>query len=117
MDETRVVRLELTTRRHDPKGARAEARSRDGVETAEQLIRLLSRRNMELLELIRTAEPRSVAELARLSGRPKASLMITLRRMQRLGLITFQERESRRKKPVVACDRLRLDVVIGPGKA
>ncbi|MBU1211860.1 MAG: hypothetical protein KJ587_11375 [Alphaproteobacteria bacterium] len=74
--------------------------------------RLLSKRNVELLKLIKEAKPQSVAELARLSGRPKASLMLTLRRFNTYGIVEFVETDGRRKVPRVACDRVRLDIPI-----
>lgn len=74
--------------------------------------RLLSKRNVELLRLIKEAKPQSVAELARLSGRPKASLMLTLKRFKTYGIIEFDESDGRRKTPRVACDRLRLEIPI-----
>ena len=73
----------------------------------------LSRRNVELLKLIKEASPQSVAELARLSGRPKASLMLTLRRFKkRIGIVDFDEVDGRRKVPRLACERLRLEIPI-----
>lgn len=74
--------------------------------------RLLSKRNVELLKLIKEAKPQSVAELARLSGRPKASLMLTLKRFKTYGIVEFDEVDGRRKVPRVACDRLRLEIPI-----
>ena len=82
------------------------------VSTLDAFSRLLSRRNVELLKLIKEAQPQSVAELARLSGRPKASLMLTLRRLNNFGIIEFDETDGRRKVPRVACDRLRLEIPI-----
>ncbi|MDX2288330.1 MAG: helix-turn-helix domain-containing protein [Hyphomicrobiaceae bacterium] len=78
------------------------------------LSRLLSQRNLELLRLIKRAEPQSVAELARLSGRPKASLMLTLRRLAHFGIVTFDVADERRKVPRVSCDKLLLEVAIDP---
>ena len=75
--------------------------------------RLLSKRNIELLKLIKEAAPQSVAELARLSGRPKASLMLTLRRFKNFGIVEFDEVDGRRKVPRLTCDRLRLEIPIG----
>ncbi len=74
--------------------------------------RLLSKRNVELLKLIKEASPQSVAELARLSGRPKASLMLTLRRFKTFGIVEFDEVDGRRKVPRLACDRVRLEIPI-----
>ncbi len=76
------------------------------------LARLLSARNVGLLKLIKKARPRSVAELSRLSGRPKASLTATLHRLEEFGIVTFEEIDGRRRAPVVVCDILRLEVAI-----
>lgn len=83
-----------------------------GVDSLDAFARLLSKRNVELLRLIKAAKPESVAELARLSGRPKASLMLTLRRFSSYGILEFRENGNRRKVPVVLCDRVRLDIAI-----
>ncbi len=82
----------------------------DEISALDAFSRLLSKRNVELLKLIRDEEPQSVAELARLSGRPKASLMLTLRRLNQFGIIEFEDADGRRKVPRVACDRLRLEI-------
>lgn len=74
--------------------------------------RLLSKRNVELLKLIKETSPQSVAELARLSGRPKASLMLTLRRFKTFGIVEFDEVDGRRKVPRLACDRVCLEIPI-----
>lgn len=76
------------------------------------LSRLLSVRNINLLKLIKEKSPQSVAELARLSGRPKASLTLTLRRLEQFGIVSFKGVNGRRKMPVVSCDRLMLEVSI-----
>lgn len=80
----------------------------------EQLMRLLSARNVGLLRLIRSARPQSVAELARLSGRPKVSLMQTLQRLEHFGIVAFQPTGGLRKIPVVVCDRIELDLPLAP---
>ena len=103
------------------KGARSKAANGDNKQLSVQcdgmsldgFSRLLSRRNIELLKLIKQAGPQSVAELARLSGRPKASLMLTLRRFKNFGIVEFDEVDGRRKVPRLACDRLRLEIPIG----
>lgn len=85
------------------------------VGSLQQLMRLLSESNVALLHTVRDSRPTSVAELARLTGRPKASLTQTLRRLERFGLITFRHSHGRRKMPEIACDKVTLDVVIGAG--
>lgn len=82
------------------------------VGSLQKLMRLLSEPNVKLLNMIKTMRPKSVAELARLSGRPKASLTQTLRRLERFGLIAFRSSNGRRKAPEVVCDKVTLDVAI-----
>lgn len=82
--------------------------------TMDALTRLLSERNIALLQMIRDRRPRSVAELARMSGRPKASLTLTLRRLEKFGMVAFKDVEGRRKVPTVVCDRLLLELEIRP---
>lgn len=80
----------------------------------EKLMRLLSDRNLKLLKMIRTAEPKTLAELSRISGRPKASLTRTLARLSDLGIVVLVKSKGRGKIPKVACDRVRLDVSLLP---
>ena len=86
----------------------------NGAASLDTLSRLLSERNIALLKMIKDAKPESVAELARMSGRPKASLSLTLRRFQRFGVIEFKDVGGKRKVPVVVCDRLMLDLELDP---
>ena len=79
-----------------------------------QLMRLMSQRNVELLRLIRVRKPQSVSELARISGRPKASLTRTLQRLAGHGIIVMRKSAGRGKAPTVACDRLRLELALTP---
>lgn len=84
----------------------------NGSVSLDTLARLLSERNIGLLKQIKDSAPRSVAELARISGRPKASLTLTLRRFEKFGIIEFREVDGKRKVPVVVCDRLMLGLDI-----
>lgn len=92
---------------------RAKAAGAGNISKLNSFSRLLSGRNVELLKLIKDAQPQSIAELARLSGRPKASLMMTLRRFHAFGIVNFVETGGPRKIPVLACDRLRIDIRFG----
>lgn len=76
----------------------------------EKLMRLLTERNLALLKMIREEKPTSLAQLASMSGRPKASLSRTIQRMMALGIVKLVASGGRGKSPVVVCDRLRLDV-------
>ncbi|MEO1205912.1 MAG: hypothetical protein AAFV45_06230 [Pseudomonadota bacterium] len=95
------------------RGGRAvKTRDETSATTLDAISRLLSERNLSLLKLIKDRKPRSVAELARLSGRPKASLTLTLRRLQKFGIVAFRDVDGRRKVPSVVCDQLMLEVSI-----
>lgn len=107
-ENERSVRL----RRGDTFPADAMGSEPDTATSLDALSRLLSERNVQLLKLIKSAKPRSVAELARKSGRPKASLTLTLRRLEKFGIIAFKDMEGRRRVPSVVCDRLMLDLNI-----
>lgn len=117
MDQTKVLRLSIAAAPAgmDSSGSngKADLYANGSANHPEKLLRLLSRRNMELLRLIRNAKPRSVAELARLSGRPKASLMITLRRLQKAGIVAIRDIDGRRKVPEVVAEKFTVDVVLG----
>ena len=106
---TSASRLNDTTSRSIALNNGARSRPKASLDT---LARLLSVRNVGLLKLIKKARPRSVAELSRLSGRPKASLTATLHRLEEFGIVTFKEIDGRRRAPIVVCDILRLEVAI-----
>lgn len=86
----------------------------------ESLAKVLSERNMLLLEIIRRGQPRSLTELARLSGRAVSNLSRTLHGMERFGLVELRE-EDHRKIPVVRYDRVAFEVPLhgdeGPAEA
>lgn len=77
----------------------------------ESLAKVLSERNMLLLETIRRGQPRSLTELAKLSGRAVSNLSRTLHSMERLGLVEFRA-EEHRKVPVVRYERVKLDMAL-----
>ncbi|MGH1417783.1 MAG: MarR family transcriptional regulator [Hyphomicrobiaceae bacterium] len=123
MEKQSVLRVDAASADDSHNGLEAEEEDRDSVQfgnkaipvdSLDKLTRLLSGRNLWLLNLIRKNQPQSVAELARLSGRPKASLTLTLRRLESFGIIAFRESGNRRKVPYVICDRLMLEVSLEP---
>jgi predicted transcriptional regulator len=78
--------------------------------------RVLSDRNRALLDLIASAEPRSLAELAALSGRATSNLSRTLRTMERYGLVRLDKGAGGKLVPKVPYTEITLDVPIGaPG--
>lgn len=78
-------------------------------ESVEALMRLLTPENRRLLALIRDRSPRSIAELAQLSGRAAPNLARTLAKLEAAGLIRMQQVE-RRKVPTTTVRMLRIDI-------
>lgn len=114
MDDGKTLHFELDGASATPKnGAQVPAPERKRPKP-EKLMRLLSDRNLKLLKMIRTDKPKTLAELSRLSGRPKASLTRTLARLSDLGIVVLVKSKGRGKIPHVACDRVRLDVSLLP---
>lgn len=116
MDEAKTLHFEIA-HASLPKGPNGKAPMTEPVgatvrraQKPERLMRLLSERNLKLLRLIRTAKPRTLAELSRLSGRPKASLTRTLARLNDLGIVELEKSRGRGKIPKVACDKVLLEV-------
>jgi glycosyltransferase XagB len=62
-------------------------------------------------DTIRRGQPRSLTELAKLSGRAVSNLSRTLHSMERLGLVEFRA-EEHRKVPVVCYERVKLDMAL-----
>ena len=64
--------------------------------SAESLVKVLSDKNRMLLGTIREAEPKSLAELAELTGRKTSNLPRTLRTMERYGIVKLERQEHGR---------------------
>jgi len=64
--------------------------------SAESLVKVLSDKNRMLLGTIREAEPKSLAELAELTGRKTSNLSRTLRTMERYGIVKLERQERGR---------------------
>ena len=63
------------------------------------LAQVLSDENRALLDVIRTAQPGSISELAGLTGRKQGNLSRTLKTMSRYGLVKM-EKSERALRPV-----------------
>ncbi len=83
------------------RGERHAPRDAGGISysSIEALGRLLTRDNRALLATIRDRNPRSVAELSRISGRAESNLARTLRKLEVAGLVKFTRR-GRNRVPV-----------------
>src|SRR5258708_36640303 len=69
--------------------------------SAESLVKVLSDKNRMLLGTIRDAEPKSLAELAELTGRKTSNLSRTLKTMGRNGIVKL---EPQRRGRVIGSD-------------
>lgn len=74
------------------------------------LMRLLTPENRRLMATIRDKKPKSIAELAKLSGRAPSNLTRTLNKLEDAGLVKMQaDKNTRVPIPVVKVLRVRID--------
>ena len=78
--------------------------------STESFAKLLSAGNRELLRVIAEQRPRSLDELARITGKAKSNLSRTLRAMEAYGLVRLERGERGRITPRVVHDRVELDL-------
>ena len=74
------------------------------VSSLESLAKVLTDKNMLLLEMIRNSQPQSLGELAKLSDRKVPNLSRTLHLMERLGIVALLEKPNGRKVPTAIYD-------------
>ena len=79
-------------------------------ESVEALMRLLTPENRQLLALIRDRKPRSVAELAEMSGRAASNLTRTLAKLEAVGFVRMRDGAERRKVPTAVVHTLRIEI-------
>jgi predicted transcriptional regulator len=88
------------------------------VSSLESLAKVLTDRNMLLLEMIRNSQPQSLGELARLSHRKVPNLSRTLHTMQRLGIVELLKQPNGRKVPTVTYNtKIEFVLHYAPGSA
>lgn len=122
MSNQRILRIGIAPRDYVKKRtidiakgrALAPGEPRHWVSSFESLAKVLSDRNMILLEMIRTSKPQSLTELAALSGRAKSNLSRTLHSMESLGVIELRTNSEGKKIPVVLCDAVDLTYPLKP---
>lgn len=78
-------------------------------ESVDALMRLLTPENRQLLALIRDRKPRSIAELAALSGRAAPNLTRTLAKLEAVGFVRMVE-EARRRVPTAVVHKLLVEI-------
>lgn len=118
MSDVRVLHIGIASRDAIKKRTIAIARGelrpapdepRVWFSSLESFAKVLSQKNMLLLETIRRGQPRSLAELSRLSGRAVSNLSRTLHHMERFGLVELRK-EDGKKVPIVRYERVKLDL-------
>jgi predicted transcriptional regulator len=78
-------------------------------ESVEALMRLLTPENRQLLALIRDRKPKSIAELAQLSGRAAPNLARTLAKLEAVGFVRMEE-DARRRVPTAIVHKLLVEI-------
>jgi predicted transcriptional regulator len=71
------------------------------------LSQVLSDENRALLDVIRTARPASISELADITGRKQGNLSRTLKTMSRYGLVKMEKNE-RSVRPIAQAERYQI---------
>lgn len=93
-----IARGEIKPKPSDPKIWFTSMRS---------LSQVLSDENRALLDVIRTARPASISELADITGRKQGNLSRTLKTMSRYGLVRM-ERNDRSVRPIAHAERYQI---------
>jgi predicted transcriptional regulator len=81
------------------------------LQREEDLQRLLSAKNVQLLQTIAREEPQSIREAARLVDRDVRQVHDNLSELETLGLVEF-EQVGRSKKPTVWYDDIRIELAV-----
>jgi predicted transcriptional regulator len=81
------------------------------VSSLDALLRVLTEKNMLLLEIIRNSQPQSLTELAQKADRALPNVTRTLRSLERLGIVAIEVKEDGKKVPIVLWqgDKVELD--------
>ncbi|MDL0129130.1 transcriptional regulator [Halobacterium salinarum] len=80
-------------------------------ESYAELSRLLSPKNLELLETISEHDPESISEAAKLVDRDYKQVHQNLSELEDIGVITFEHSDaSQAKQPKLAYDGLEIDI-------
>lgn len=103
-----ALRDEMMAVARGEKPAPADA-AEQSFESVEALMRLLTPENRRLLALIRDSKPRSIAELATLSGRAAPNLARTLAKLVAVGFVRMDEKD-RRRVPTAVIQKLHVEI-------
>ncbi len=121
MQWTKRIITDPTTASDTPKtwfDSKETAAKALGAKRAEALVKLLSEENMVLLHLIENRHPSSMHELAVLAGRKESNLSRTLKKLEEIGIIGFEEGAGRTRAPRLLARRVTLDLdLVGTNSA
>jgi predicted transcriptional regulator len=104
----RSLREEMRAVARGERPAPADA-SMPSFNSVEALVRLLTPQNRKLLAIIRDRKPRSVAELAEITGRAQPNLTRTLAKLEGAGFIKLKT-VGRRKAPSAAVKKIVVEI-------
>ena len=100
-----IARGELKAKPSDPKV---------WFPSTESLVKVLSDKNRLLLETIRDSQPKSLTDLAELTGRKKSNLSRTLKTMERYGIVKLERNGQGRVVPSVPYGSVTVDLLLEP---
>lgn len=103
-----IARGEYTPRKDEPK---------IWFNSPESFAKVLSEKNLLLLELIAKNHPHSLTELEGLSGRKKSNLSRTLKTMERYDLVSLKKADKGRIVPEVKHNSVNLTVSLSHNAA
>jgi len=72
--------------------------------------KLLSTKNRALLRVIVERRPRSVAELAAMTGRAEQNVLRTLKKLETAGVVRLDRGDGRAKRPVLAARKIHFEI-------
>ena len=94
----------------EPVNGSRRGRGRIQFQSLEAGAKLLSVKNRALLRMIATQQPKSIAELAALTGRAEQNLSRTLHKLSAAGLVRLDRGEGRACQPVVAARKVHFEI-------
>jgi len=72
--------------------------------------KLLSAKNRALLRIIAERQPRSVSELAGMTGRAEQNVLRTLNKLATAGVVRLDKGEGRARRPVLAARKVHFEI-------
>jgi predicted transcriptional regulator len=84
----------------------------EGVQFAslEAGAKLLSAKNRVLLRMIAERQPKSVSELAAMSGRAEQNVLRTLNKLAAAGIVRLDKGEGRARRPILAARKVHFEI-------